>query len=197
MTLVAKSRITGGRPGSGTPAQNGLVPKRASAPPCGATMAREMTLTKCIDTRPASAACSAQAPMRPRWCALPSATMQLPCLRALDAQRHGFLPMTWPKPALPSSRSSAPASSSVLTCGVGHQAAFEVGIGITRQHADAVRVVAGEVGFDQVAGHGLHFGLAAAEAAHHQAHGVLQAGQGNQVGVAHAAGVPGVGEHSC
>ena len=87
--LVAKSRITGGRPLTGTPAQNGLVPKRASAPPYGATMPREMTLTKWIDTSPAAAACSAQAPMRPRWCELPSATMQLPCcLRAGDAQRH-------------------------------------------------------------------------------------------------------------
>jgi hypothetical protein len=117
ITLVAKSRINGGRPGSGTPAVNGLVPKRASEPPCGATMPREITFTKLIDTNPAAAACSAQAPIRPRWCALPSAMMQLPCLRARSiAIAIASRPTTWPKPASPSRRSSAPPSNTVFTC---------------------------------------------------------------------------------
>ena len=38
-TRVSALPATGGRPGSGTPAQKGLVPKRASLPPCGATIA--------------------------------------------------------------------------------------------------------------------------------------------------------------
>ena len=72
--------------------QHGLVPKRPSAPPQGATTGRDSTLTKWIDTRPCATAISAQWPMRPRWCALASATMQLPRLPgARDAQLHRLL----------------------------------------------------------------------------------------------------------
>ena len=39
-------------PGRGMPTQNGLVPMRASRPPNGATIGRDSTLTKWIDTRP-------------------------------------------------------------------------------------------------------------------------------------------------
>jgi hypothetical protein len=50
-----------------------------------------MTLTKCIDTSPAAAACSAQAPMRPRWCVAQRHDAAAVRLGALDAQRHGLL----------------------------------------------------------------------------------------------------------
>ena len=51
--LVAKSRTIGSLPGRGMPTQNGLVPMRASRPPNGATIGRDRTLTKWIDTSPA------------------------------------------------------------------------------------------------------------------------------------------------
>ncbi len=63
----------------------------------------------------------------------------------------------------------------------GHDAAFAVGLGVARQHADAVRVVAAQVGLDQVGGHRLGLGRPAAEAAHHVAHGGVQALQRDDV----------------
>ena len=45
----------------------GLVPKRRSVPPKGATISPRPTFTKWMETRPASAARSAQSPMRPIW----------------------------------------------------------------------------------------------------------------------------------
>ncbi|CKU21447.1 Uncharacterised protein [Mycobacterium tuberculosis] len=62
--------------------QHGLVPKRPSPPPQGATTGRDSTLTKCIDTNPCAVAISAKCPMRPRWCACESVKMQLPCCLA-------------------------------------------------------------------------------------------------------------------
>src|SRR6185295_16401907 len=50
--LVARSRMIRSAPARGTPTQKGLVPIRASRPPNGATIGREITLTKGIDTRP-------------------------------------------------------------------------------------------------------------------------------------------------
>ena len=52
---------------------------------------------------------------------------------------------------------------------------------------NAVRVVAAQVGFDQVAGDRLYFCRAAAKAAHQQAHRGLQAVKGNGGRVGHGA----------
>ena len=82
MRLVAKSSRIGSPSGIGMPTQNGLVTKRASRPPKGATTGREITLTKWIETYPAATHCSAQWPMRPMWWLLASPTTATPCSAA-------------------------------------------------------------------------------------------------------------------
>ena len=77
--------------------QHGLVPKRPSAPPQGATTGRDSTLTKWIATSPRATAISAKWPMRPRWCAWASAMMQLPvCAARAIASSIACTPTTWP-----------------------------------------------------------------------------------------------------
>ena len=69
---------------------------------------------------------------------------------ALDAQRHRLAADHLAEAGLaiePQQRAGVELGAHV---GIGLQAALEERIGITRQHADAVRVVAGEVGLDQV-----------------------------------------------
>ena len=62
------------------------------------------TLTKWMDTSPASAARSAQSPMRPTWPELRSVTTASPAARALAMPMSTAAgPMVWPKPRLPSS----------------------------------------------------------------------------------------------
>jgi hypothetical protein len=139
-------------------------------------MARDTTLTKCIDTSPSATASSAQAPMRPRWCEL---------LRAGDADGHGLGTDHLAEAGVAIEPQHGPGIHHRLHVRVGVQPAFEIGRGIARQHADAVRIVAGEVGLDQVGGHRVHLVRLAAEAAHHQAHGGLQLVDGDGVGEAH------------
>jgi hypothetical protein len=63
--------------------------KAAVAAAPGRHHGRDSTLTKCMDTSPCATAISAKWPMRPRWCALASVMMQLPCcFGARHAQRH-------------------------------------------------------------------------------------------------------------
>ena len=92
-----------GRPGCGTPIEIGLVPNRRSTPPNGATISPSPTLTKWIETSPASAARSAQSPTRPICPALRSATTASPAPRALAMPRSTACGATvWPRPWLPS-----------------------------------------------------------------------------------------------
>ena len=95
--LVAMSRMNGGSFGIGMPTVIGLVPKRASAPPKGATMEREMTLVKCIEISPSATACSAHWPMRHRWCERPRPMTHMPCCfaRAMPISIASS-PITWP-----------------------------------------------------------------------------------------------------
>ena len=80
--------MSGGPPSTGAPAAIGLAESRRSLPPCGATrMPKPDVLTKWKETRPASASCSAQAPMRPRWPALRMAMMAKPPASALAQRR--------------------------------------------------------------------------------------------------------------
>ena len=58
-----------------------------------------------------------------------------------------------------------------LDMGVGLQATFKISLRIARQHADAMRIMAREVGLDQVGGDGLHLLRAAAKTRHHLADG--------------------------
>ena len=95
--LVAMSSTNGFSPGIGMPMHTGLVPKRRSAPANGATRANDCTFTKCMETRPCATAISAQWPMRPRWCELPSAVIDTPCCFARSiAIPVACRPIDWP-----------------------------------------------------------------------------------------------------
>ncbi len=96
---VAKSRIIGGPSGMGAPMHTGLVEKRRSTPPNGATSSPRATFTKWMETSPASAARSAQSPMRPMWPEWRSAMAAMPLASALAMPRStACSPMLWPKP---------------------------------------------------------------------------------------------------
>ncbi len=97
---VAKSSSSiGPLPSGGTPMQTGLVEKRRSTPPNGATSSPPSTLTKWSETRPASAARSAQSPMRPRWPEWRSPIIATPASRALAMPKSTASgPIVWPKP---------------------------------------------------------------------------------------------------
>ena len=100
---VAKSRISGERPGRGTPTQYGAVENRRSMPPKGATSTLPAALTKCTDTSPLAAAISAKSPTRPMCPALRRATADSPIARHLSMPIAVAAGATvWPKPNLPS-----------------------------------------------------------------------------------------------
>ena len=70
------------------PMQTGAVENRRSTPPKGATSTEPATLTKCTETRPASAAISAHSPTRPTWPELRSPIADKSMRAAfLDAER--------------------------------------------------------------------------------------------------------------
>ena len=149
-------------------------------------MAREMKLTKCSDTTPfvrllgplADTAQVVRVAQRHDAAAV--------ALRTLDALRHRLLPDDLAEAGVAVQAQQRAAVVHGADIGVWLQAAFEVGIDVARQHADAVRVVATQVGFDQLVDHGGDFGLRAAEAAHQQVHGPAQGFEGQRVGVTHA-----------
>ncbi len=58
---------------------------------------------------------------------------------------------------------------------VRHQAALSIRLDVARQHADAMRVMTGEVGLDQVAGDRFDFCVMATKATHHKANRSAQA----------------------
>ena len=101
------------------------------------------------------------------------------------AQCHGLLADHLAKALLAVQAQHGPGVQQHADLCVGPQAPLQVGVGIARQHADAVRVMPGQVGLDQVIHHGGHLGVTAAKAAHQQAHGRQQGWQGDQVHVAH------------
>ena len=73
--------------------------------------------------------------------------------------------MAWPKPRPASNTSTPPWSATSSQRLVGHQQAGLQQADIVGQHADAVAVVAGEVGGDQMLGDVARLGLAAAHGA--------------------------------
>src|SRR5262249_60002559 len=88
---------------AGTPIVTGLVDRRLSLPPKGATRCAPEVFRKCSDTWPASAASSAQSPTRPRCPQLRSPIMAMPAFRALATpSAPANSPTTCPKPRLPS-----------------------------------------------------------------------------------------------
>ena len=118
----------------------------------------------------------AQAPMRHKWCEFASATMQLPCCCcARDAERHGLVADGLAEAGLAVEREQRAAVEPGQHGCVGLQAAFEKRVRVARQHAHAVRIVAGEVGLDQVVGDELDFARRAAEALHQLVHRSTQA----------------------
>ena len=151
----------------GTPAANGLVPSRASLQPKGACIgAWSATLTKWTETMPAAAHCSAQWPIRPICALLRRATAHRACALARSMPRRiASLAMAWPKPRRASSTRTPPRSATSCEGLVRHQQAGVQQPHIVRQHADAVAVVPGEVGGDQMVGDVLRLGLAAAHGA--------------------------------
>jgi tripartite-type tricarboxylate transporter receptor subunit TctC len=109
--------------------------------------------------------------------------------RPLGGQRHGFMADHLAKARVPVQPQQRPAVEQGADVRVRDQPTFEERLGIARQHADAVRIVAREVGLDEVRRHRLDFVFAAAEAAHHESDGLVQALQGNAVVIAHS-GLP-------
>src|SRR5450755_4468882 len=80
---VVTSSITGSPPATGTPTVIGLVDRRLSLPPNGATRCAPDVFRKCSETWPSAAASSAQSPTRPRWPQLRRPTIAIPVLAAL------------------------------------------------------------------------------------------------------------------
>ena len=107
--------------------------------------------------------------------------------RAVDSQGHGFLAHHLAETGIAVQTQQRAGIQQHAHPGIRFEVTLEVGSGIAWQHADAMRIVASEVGLDEVAGHGFDLGRVAAKAAHHQAHGIVQTVQGNGVGDAHAA----------
>ena len=96
---VAKSSISGGPSGAGTPMATGLVDMRRSVPPNGATRRLPAEFTKCSEIWPAAAAISGQSPMRPRCPELRKAMIEIPLRDALSMPRRTARgPMVWPNP---------------------------------------------------------------------------------------------------
>jgi hypothetical protein len=145
-----------------------------------------MTLTKCIDTRPRFSRLlgpGADAPEVVRIAQRHDAAAVF--LGPRDAQGHRLLADDLAEARVAIQPQQCAGVQCDADLRVGLEIAFQVGQRVTRQHADAVRVMARQVGFDQVADDGLHFFFAAAEAAGDQAHGGVQGLQGYHMGVAH------------
>ena len=95
---VEDDRLRAGRPGN----RPRTAPSRSAAPPTpkGATSRLPATLTKCTETSPASAACSAHSPMRPRCPAWRRPRSATPFARSPFAMPSSTAkgPAVWPKP---------------------------------------------------------------------------------------------------
>jgi len=91
-------------------------------------------------------------------------------LRSRDAERHRLVTDDLAEAGLAVEREQGAAVELGLHVRVGGQAALEERVGVARQHADAMRVVAGQVGLDQVVDDQLDLARRAAEAEHQLAH---------------------------
>src|SRR5450759_2485435 len=91
-------------------------------------------------------------------------------LRALDAERHRLVADNLAKSCLAVDAQQRAAVHQHFDVRVCLQPALDPGFGVAREHADAVRIVAAEVGLDQVFGHQLHLAFLGSETAHQLAY---------------------------
>ena len=91
-------------------------------------------------------------------------------LRALDAERHRLGADHLAVAALAVEREQRPLVGAHGDVAVDGQAAFQNRIDVARHHAHAVRIVAAQVGLDEVVGHAPGFGIGRAGGADDAAH---------------------------
>ena len=105
--------------------------------------------------------------------------------RARDPQFHGFVPDDLSETALPVQGHHRGVVQRGDDVRVGPQAAFQIGPCVAWQHPDAVRVVAGQVGHQQVVGDAIDLHRVTAEPGHQISHRGTQRVHGNQVSMLH------------
>ena len=104
----------------GSPKVMGFVPNRRWALPAGATGRPEGMFVKPMNPRPASAACSANHPIRPRWVARRIPTVATDPDRAFSiAMSVASLPTGCPNAEFPSTSTVAPSSETTDMCAPG------------------------------------------------------------------------------
>ena len=97
--------------------------------------------------------CSAQWPMRPEMVRMGQADdADAVLLRPLDAERHRLGADDLAVALVAVEREQRAAVGTDLHVRVGLEAAFQHRVDVARRHADAVRIVAAQVGLDQVGG---------------------------------------------
>ena len=111
-------------------------------------------------------------------------------LRAFDAELHRLMADHLAEAGVAVEREQAAGVDAHRDMRIRLQPAFEEGRAVARQHADAVRVVAGQVGLDQVVGDALDLERLAAETAHQFAHRGAQRLDEDRVEGGHGGVVP-------
>jgi hypothetical protein len=109
-------------------------------------------------------------------------------LRPLDAERHRLGADHLAVALAAVERQQRAAVGTNLYVGIGQQAAFEHGVDVARRHADAVRVVAAQVGLDQVRGDLRRFELGRAGGADDRGDGGRQGVGAKDKGIGHGRG---------
>ena len=107
-------------------------------------------------------------------------------LGARNAHLHGLMADDLAEPGLPVEAQHRATVERSLHVGVRRQAALDERLGILRQHADAVRVMAGQVGLDEVLGDEVDLARLAAEPAHQRLDRRGQRLFANRVNLGHA-----------
>ena len=133
--------------------QTGLVPKRPSAPPYAATRAKRDDVDEVQRDQPLL-----DRQLRPVPDSAQVVRVSERGNRHAVAQRRSMAmrvacrPIDWPYPAPPSSTRRLPRVELDLDAAIRMQPAFEQRLDVARHHADAVRIVAGQVRHDEVLG---------------------------------------------
>ena len=110
-------------------------------------------------------------------------------LRPLDAERHRLGADHLAVALAAVERQQRAAVGTNLYVGVEREAALEHGIDVARRHADAVRIVAAQVGLDQVLGDLARLALGRAGGADDGGDGGRQRVGGKDMGVGHGVGL--------
>ena len=110
-------------------------------------------------------------------------------LRPLDAERHRLGADHLAVALAAVERQQRAAVGADLDVGIGHEAAFEHRVDVARRHADAVRVVAAQVGLDQVRGDLRRLELGRAGGADDGGDGRRQGVGAKDMGIGHGMGL--------